>query len=120
MKIGVYFLRFLSKKSEGVWFKELDGQSFLVAENLEIWDDVIAKFLPKSKFFPQVMDNLYEIINASTIPNFSTNVTLPLRSEIDRVSLPILDSEASVDFYLICQNANKSKLKKLLGFVKGK
>lgn len=120
MKIGVYFLRFLSKKSEGVWFKELDGKSFLVAENLGIWDDVIAKFLPKSKFFPQVMDNLYEIINASTIPNFSTNVTLPLRSEIDRVSLPILDSEASVDFYLICQNANKSKLKKLLDFVKGK
>ena len=63
------------------------------------------------------MENLYEIINASTIPNFSTNITLPLRSELDRVSLPILDEEASVTFYLAYKKQNKQKLKNLLNII---
>ena len=108
---------FLSKLTQGVHFKEIDGQSFLVADNLGLWDEIVAKNLPKSKFFPQSMENLYEIINASTIPNFSTNITLPLRSELDRVSLPILDEEASVTFYLAYKKQNKLKLKNLLNII---
>lgn len=108
---------FLSKLTQGVHFKEIDGQSFLVADNLGLWDEIVAKNLPKSKFFPQSMENLYEIINASTIPNFSTNITLPLRSELDRVSLPILDEEASVTFYLAYKKQNKQKLKNLLNII---
>ena len=108
---------FLSKLTQGVHFKEIDGQSFLVADNLGLWDEIVAKNLPKSKLFPQSMENLYEIINASTIPNFSTNITLPLRSELDRVSLPILDEEASVTFYLAYKKQNKQKLKNLLNII---
>ena len=108
---------FLSKLTQGVHFKEIDGQSFLVADNLGLWDEIVAKNLPKSKLFPQSMENLYEIINASTIPNFSTNITLPLRSELDRVSLPILDEEASVTFYLAYKKQNKLKLKNLLNII---
>lgn len=108
---------FLSKLTQGVHFKEIDGQSFLVADNLGLWDEIVAKNLPKSKFFPQSMENLYEIINASTIPNFSTNITLPLRSELDRMSLPILDEEASVTFYLAYKKQNKLKLKNLLNII---
>ena len=108
---------FLSKLTQGVHFKEIDRQSFLVADNLGLWDEIVAKNLPKSKLFPQSMENLYEIINASTIPNFSTNITLPLRSELDRVSLPILDEEASVTFYLAYKKQNKLKLKNLLNII---
>ena len=108
---------FLSKLTQGVHFKEIDGQSFLVADNLGLWDEIVAKNLPKSKLFPQSMENLYEIINAPTIPNFSTNITLPLRSELDRVSLPILDEEASVTFYLAYKKQNKLKLKNLLNII---
>lgn len=90
---------FLAGLKRGVTFSEIDGQSFLVSNNLGIWDEIIAENLPKSKFFPQAMDNLYEIINASTIPNFSTNITIPLRTELERISLPILDRDATVNFY---------------------
>lgn len=90
----------------------------MVSNNLGIWDDIVSKFLPKSKFFPQSMDNLYEIINASTIPNFSTNITLPMRAELNRVSMPVLDDEATVKFYLVYKKQNKPKLKKLLSLLK--
>ena len=102
----------------GVHFSEIDGQSFLVADNLGIWDNIVAKNLPKSKLFPQSMENLDEIINASTIPNFSTNVTLPLRADVDRISIPILDEDASVNFYIVYKKENKQKLKLLLNYIK--
>lgn len=108
---------FLAGRKRGVTFSEIDGQSFLVSNNLGIWDEIIAKNLPKSKFFPQAMDNLYEIINASTIPNFSTNITIPLRTELERISLPILDRDATVNFYISYKKEGKNKLKKLIKMI---
>lgn len=108
---------FLAEMKGGVHFSEIDGQSFLVANNLGIWDEIVSKFLPKSKFFPQSMDNLYEIINASSIPSFYTNISLPLRFELDRVNLPILDEEASVEFYLVYKKQSKQKLKNFLNVI---
>ena len=108
---------FLAGLKRGVTFSEIDGQSFLVSNNLGIWDEIIAKNLPKSKFFPQAMDNLYEIINASTIPNFSSNITIPLRTELERISLPILDRDATVNFYISYKKEDKNKLKKLIKMI---
>lgn len=108
---------FLAELKRGVTFSEIDGQSFLVSNNLGIWDEIIAKNLPKSKFFPQAMDNLYEIINASTIPNFSTNITIPLRTELERISLPILDRDATVNFYISYKKEDKNKLKNLIKMI---
>ena len=70
--------------------------------------------LPKSKMFPQSMDNLEELINSSTIPNFSTNTTPSMLSNIDRVSIPILDKDATVNFYIAYKTQNRQKLKNLL------
>lgn len=108
---------FLAGLNRGVTFSEIDGQSFLVSNNLGIWDEIIAKNLPNSKFFPQAMDNLYEIINASTIPNFSTNITIPLRTELERISLPIRDRDATVNFYISYKKEDKNKLKKLIKMI---
>lgn len=47
---------FLAGLKDGVHFSEMDGQSFLVAENLGIWDKIIEKYLPKSRFLPQTME----------------------------------------------------------------
>ena len=78
---------------------------------------MIKKHLPNSKFFTQDIENLSEIINASTIPTFSTNVTIPLREDSDRVDIKILDDAASVDFYIIYRAKDKSKLSKLLQMI---
>lgn len=99
---------------DGVHFSEIDGQSFLVSNNLGIWDDIVAKNLPKSRLFPQEMDNLHEIISASSIPSFSINVSLETKNDIDRISIPILDQDASVTFYLVYKKQNKQKIKNFL------
>ncbi len=112
--ISVPHSHFLSQLNGGVYFKDIDGQSFLVAESLGIWDDIIIKYLPKSKFFKQTMENLYVIINASTIPSFSTNITIPQRIEEGRINIPILDDDATIDFYLNYKKGHKQKIKNLL------
>jgi len=108
---------FVSGLTDGVKFSDIDGQSFLVANELGLWDKMIKKHLPNSKFFTQDFENLSEIINASTIPTFSTNVTIPLREDSDRVDIKILDDAASVDFYIIYRAKDKSKLLKLLQMI---
>ena len=41
-----------------------------------------------------------------------------MHSEIDRISLPILDDDASVTFYLAYKKQNKQKLNKLSRLIK--
>lgn len=108
---------FLAGIKDGVHFSEIDGQSFLVSNNLGIWDQIVTKNLPKSKMFTQLKSNLEELINSSTIPNFSTNTTIPLRSRINRVNIPILDDDATVKFYIVYKKQNKQKLKNLLKMI---
>lgn len=105
---------FLAGLKDGVHFSEMDGQSFLVAENLGIWDKIIEKYLPKSRFLPQTMENLNEIVNASTIPTFSTNVTYMQKTQNGRISIPILDESAKVNFYMAYNKRNKPKIKEFL------
>ena len=108
---------FLAGIKDGVHFSEIDGQSFLVSNNLGIWDQIVTKNLPKSKMFTQLKSNLEELINSSTIPNFSTNTTIPLCSRINRVNIPILDDDATVKFYIVYKKQNKQKLKNLLKMI---
>lgn len=112
--VSVPRTHFVAGLTEGVRFAEIDGQSFLVADNLGLWRAIIDKYLPHSRFFAQNYDNLSEIVNASTIPTFSTNITIPLRGETDRIDIPILDDVASVDFYITYKKSNRVKLKELL------
>lgn len=99
---------FVAGMKDGVKFSEIDGQSFLIADKLGIWDGVIQKHLPNSRFFAQNLENLNEIINASTIPGFSTNITIPMHGIKGRIDIPILDPEASVNFYIAFRKKNRS------------
>ncbi len=108
----------LAGMKEGVYFKDIDGQSFLVANNLGKWEEIIDRKLPKSKFFKQSLDDLYEIVNSSTIPCFSTNITIPLVPRNNRVNIPILDNEASMQFYVVYKKQDKAKLNDFLKVLK--
>ena len=105
---------FLASIKTGVHFSEIDGQSFLVSNNLGMWAKIVADNLPNSKIFPQSMENLNEIINSSTIPNFSTNITLSSYEKLGRVNIPILDDDAKVEFYLVYKKSHQNKLLPLL------
>ena len=107
----------LAGMTNGIHFSEIDGQSFLVADNLGIWQTIVEKHLSKSKFFPQNFDNLNEIINSSTIPNFLTDITLSARREYDRLCIPILDDDASVSFYLVYRKDREKLVRSLFRYL---
>mgnify|MGYP003571328633 CR=1 FL=1 len=106
---------FVAGMNNGVYFKDIDGQSFLVANELGIWENIVKDNMPRSKFFSQDFENLGEIVNSSTIPSFATNITIP-NQETDRVFIPILNSEAKVDFYISYKKENKNKVKDFMKF----
>ena len=104
---------FLAGMKNGVYFKEADGQSFLISNNLGFWNDILAKYLPKSKLFSQNMNDLPELISSSTIPSFVTNITKGYHSDKERVLIEILDEDAKVNFYAACRKEDKELLSKL-------
>ena len=108
---------FIAKLTNGVHFSEIDGQSFLVADNIGVWKDIIEKHMPNSKFFKQTFDDLYEIVNSSTLPSFSTNITSPSKIDLDRIDIPILDDDAKIDFYISYKIENKQKISNFLRLV---
>ncbi len=98
---------FLSKK-ESVTFKELDGQSFLLANDLGVWDDVVKRKLSKSRFFKLDKENLNEVAKYSSIPNFQTNISAKFDNSNDKVKIPIIDEEATISFYVIYRKTKKN------------
>lgn len=108
---------FLSKKIKGVTFSELDGQSFLIIKELGIWNEVINKHLKNSKFFKQDQSEIQEIINASNIPSFATNISIKYRESHDRVFIPILDEDSEKIFYAICKKEKIILLSKIKNMI---
>ena len=99
---------------DGIYFKDIDGQSFLMASEIGSWNEVVKKHLPNSKFFLENNDNLKELVNSSIIPSFVTNITMNNRLSNDRIYLPFLDEDAIMPFYIAYLKKNENKLKNFL------
>lgn len=93
---------FVAGMKEGIYFNDIDGQSFLMASEIGSWNKIVEKKLCKSKFFLQNSKDLLEIINASSIPSFVTNLTMDYHSNEDRIAIPFLDEDAKMSFYIAC------------------
>ena len=92
---------FLAHKKDGVTFAELDGQSFLIVRDLGVWHRLLEEKLPNSKFYRLDSSQISDLIEASTIPSFVSNITFAIRQSRERIFLPILDEGASKDFYVV-------------------
>lgn len=114
-KLYVYLPKkhFLAMKTEGVTFEELDGQSFLIAKDLGPWDKIVETHLKKSKFFRQEQENLSEIVSASSIPGFVTNMSLKFRDDPLRIAIPIMSEDTTIPFYAICKKDKLHILRKI-------
>lgn len=86
-------------------FSDLNGESFLVAQNIGYWDRIIREHMPDSRFlFQNDIDALTEIVRSSTMPAFATDITRRVfaRSS-NRVYIPISDEAAIEHFFCICR-----------------
>ena len=113
----------LSKKKM-LSFRELNGESFLMLSEVGVWDKLVRENMPDSSFLIQNDQNaLGELIEASNLPNFATDITIrayenmqiPSRDLSDRVLIPISDESATMDFYIVANKDLPSRYKSILG-----
>lgn len=109
--ISVPKTHFLSGMKDRVTWKDIDGQSFLLYNHTGYWEEILSRHLSRSRLLRnESHDDLEEMIENSTIPNFVTDVTGTEGLPKNRISLPIEDEEATLDFYAVVKKKNLSLL----------
>ena len=95
-------------------FSDLDGESFLMASQVGMWDEIVRKHMPNSKFILQGnIDELLEVVSTSTMPGFATDLTLRIiGGRGNRVNIPFSDEDSYTDYYCICKASNASKYRR--------
>lgn len=103
-----------------ITFKEMDGQNFIMYANVGVWEPIVRKMMPNAKFFKQDdLEALDEITKASSLPSFSTDVTLEAIPERrDRINVPFSDPEAEITFYLVYPKSEERRLEPLIESIK--
>lgn len=103
----------LSEREE-LQLSDLKGLSMLLRTNLGSWDS-IAKSLTETNFIEQSDYQAFtDLIVASDLPHFSTNVSEDTYGEIPgRISIPITDDIATKTFYISVLEKNKGILNTL-------
>ena len=93
---------------ENVRFADMNGESFLMVNEVGFWDAIVRANMPDSRFLMQDdASALNELILSSTLPSFATDVTLRVYDGLeDRVYLPITDADALTHYYCCC-NVNE-------------
>ncbi|WP_367342604.1 LysR family transcriptional regulator [Limosilactobacillus sp.] len=106
---------------QSVTFKELEGLSFVVLEDIGPWKDVIQEHIPNAKFLYQAQrDALAEITRYSNFPYFNTNITSlnpPENAQLednDRVTIPITDPAATMTFYAAYLKSDRKRLQPVI------
>ena len=109
-----------------LFFRELNGDSFLMVDEVGIWADIVKENMPDSRLIIQHgLENLEALIEASNIPGFATDITLEsyrASSEreyagSDRVAVPFADDNAELNFYLVYNKKQKEKLASILNLL---
>ena len=92
-------------------FREMNGESFLMASEVGFWDQIVREQMPSSRFLLQNnMDALTELISSSSLPNFATDLTIRLYGrEEGRACIPISDKAATQYYFCCCLKENEKK-----------
>lgn len=101
-----------------VTFRDIDGETFIIDAAIGIWREVCRNKLPHSHFIEQANhEDLFTLRRNSSLPAFDTDLANQYYgSQKPRISIPINDDCASINFYLVCKNANADILKSLSQF----
>ena len=82
-------------------FAEINGFNFLLRTELGFWDTLCRRKMPASKFLVQTDALVFkELVNASSLPCFTTDYGQLQGGYPERVHIPLSDEEAHVTFYI--------------------
>lgn len=103
-------------ENTGIHFKDINGETFLMNRSVGVWDEITRRNMPDSKLLLQSdSESLREIVSTSSLSSFVTNLTNRIfgnEHRNGRISVPFLDDEATMQFYIVCLEENASKYKK--------
>lgn len=96
---------------ESVTFDDLREYKVLLVSSIGFWMEICRKRLDPEKLIVQNnMDALLELIEASTLPHFTSDRIIERGfSNPDRVTIPIEDPDAKTTYYIACLNSEKKK-----------
>lgn len=98
---------FLSGMKNGVYWKDIDGQSFLLFSYVGVWSSILEKNLFKAHYIKNADKNdLEELTAYSSIPAFVTDISSKFKSTANRINIPILDEDAKLNFYIVYKKNN--------------
>ena len=98
---------FLSGMKNGVYWKDIDGQSFLLFSYVGVWNSILEKNLFKAHYIKNADKNdLEELTAYSSIPAFVTDISRKFKSTANRINIPILDEDAKLNFYIVYKKNN--------------
>ena len=91
-------------KRKPLQLKDLVGEKILIHNKIGFWYSVFKRKIPDAVFLEQSeLSPLREIVLASELPSFITNITN--RSDTilhDKVVIPLTDPEVNVQFWCVC------------------
>lgn len=92
-------------------FGELNGFNCLLRDRLGFWTELCHRKMPASRFLVQTdASEFYELVRASTLLCFTTELANPAGNIYDRKTVPISDREAHIVYHLICRPQKKELL----------
>ncbi|MGX7112213.1 LysR family transcriptional regulator [Gemella cuniculi] len=104
----------LASKEE-ITFKDLSHLSILLLTDLGVWDNLSSILTDVHFIRQQDSDAFNDLITASALPYFTTNITQQYYGYADgKIEIPISDKEATKTFYINVLNKNKHLINLLL------
>lgn len=109
-------------RKEGIFLSELNGQDILLYSEIGFWSELLKSKVPHANFLIQHDNNTFNtLLNTTSFPSFVTNKSIYVyrRKQSDyKVMIPILDTEATVDYYSVILKENHKKFSNLFKFIK--
>lgn len=108
-------------KKSGIFLSELNNQDILLYSEIGFWYDLVKNKAPNANFLIQHDNNTFNtLLNTTSFPSFITNKSIHIyrrNTASYKVTIPILDKEATVDFYSVILKETYKKFKKLFDFI---
>ena len=109
-------------KKEGIYLSELNNQNVLLYSEIGFWYKLVKDKAPNANFLIQHDNNTFNtLLNTTSFPSFATNKSLNIygRNQNNyKVLIPILDKEATANYYSVILKENYKKFAKLFDFIK--
>ena len=102
-------------ESKALFFKNLDGQTMLLYSRIGVWYPMHLETQPHTHFILQDNREVFmDLTQNSTLPAFISNLSIERDgTPKNRKIIPIIDKEATNNFYLVCKKKNKKLLEPL-------